>query len=73
MQIDTKKILKILPGLETYKDPSKKAAEKYMKDIDPIKFSNSLILLLIYLFCVISNFVVLSVRQDASVVYQLNR
>ena len=71
--IDVKKIQKILPGLETYKEPKPSVASAYMKEINPIKYGNSLILLVIYLFCLISNFWILSERQDASTVYKLTK
>ena len=44
-----------------------------MEDIDPIKHSNNLILLIIFLFCIVSNFIILTVRQDSETVYQLVR
>ena len=44
-----------------------------MDEINPVKQTNNLFLLLIYVFCVVSNFWILTLRQDANTVYQLTK
>lgn len=70
-KLDLKMISGVLKGLETYKNPTKQKVIEYAESLDPIVSKNNFFFLVIYLFCFLSNFIIVSSRQDAPIVYSL--
>lgn len=45
----------------------------YKEDLDPIKAKNNIIFLLVYLFCFVTNFIIIYSRQDSKITYALTK
>ena len=71
-QIDTKLIVNMLPGLKTYQEPKLKELRQFVDKINPNKRKlNSMIILIIGLFCLSSTLTIMTFRYGSSMLYEL--
>ena len=71
-QIDTKLIVNMLPGLKTYQEPKLKELRQFVDKINPNKRKlNSMIILIIGLFCLSSTLAIMTIRYGSSMLYEL--
>lgn len=68
-----KTLKEVLPGLATYEKPSTQETDKFIAKMDPRKKRNIMILFILYTFCLLVNFLSLTVKQNAENVYLLNK
>ena len=61
-KINNDKILESLKGLNTYQEPNKDEVNKYLSERDPFKLKNNFFFFILQLFCLVTNFVVLTMR-----------
>ena len=71
-QIDTKLIVNMLPGLKTYQEPKLKELRQFVDKINPNKRKlNSMIILILGLFCLSSTLAIMTIRYGSSMLYEL--
>ena len=71
-QIDPKQIVQMLPGLKTYQEPKIKELRPFIDKINPNKRRlNSMIILILGLFCLFSTLSIMSIRYGNSMLYEL--
>ena len=62
----------MLPGLKTYQEPKLKELRQFVDKINPNKRKlNSMIILIIGLFCLSSTLAIMTIRYGSSMLYEL--
>ena len=65
-------IVNMLPGLKTYQEPKQKELKKFVEQINPNKRKlNSMIILIVGLFCLVSTLTIVTMRYGNSMLYEL--
>ena len=62
----------MLPGLKTYQEPKLKELRQFVDKINPNKRKlNSMIILIMGLFCLSSTLAIMTIRYGSSMLYEL--
>jgi len=64
-------LLTALPGFSSYEKPDEKKTKEFIDGMDPRKQGNRMIILLLYIFCFVVNWLSLDRKQSAHYVYLL--
>ena len=69
--MDFKKIEKVLPGLQNYREPDESVIREYLKSSDPLAFQNNIWILIFYIAIFTLTLVSLVLRQETTEVYEM--
>ena len=72
-KVNTKELCRVLPGLRSYHKPGTEEINGFVDDMDPRKPRNRMFLFLLYCFCIVVNFISLTIKQDGGNVYLMNK
>ena len=62
----------MLPGLKTYQEPKLKELRQFVDKINPNKRKlNSMVILILGLFCLSSTLAIMTIRYGSSMLYEL--
>jgi hypothetical protein len=66
-------IKKYLPGIHFYKTPEEKEVNNFIKDLNPIRVENNIIIMILYLYCMIASLVTCFYSGQNEMIYRVSK